>query len=161
MLQSSLRLPGATFGLKADEAALHSAIGRAVGVDLDVEPARVLPDVRHQLRHSGVAARRICAARVHHPVGGLVHCAQAGGDGHVPGEVVEGHHIGAALAEAGDGADAERHGLEEGQLQDLHVQAHVEDVVGVPAGGGRENGQLRLSDLACRIKRMRHALPIL
>ena len=131
--------------LDAHKATPDGAIRRAVGVNLDGEPASALANVGHKLRHRGVATWHRRAARVHHPVGGLVHCAQARRNGHVPGEVVEGHHRGGVLAQAGRCADGEGQGVEEGQLQDLHVEAHVEDVVGVQVSGDE-----RASDLLVR-----------
>ena len=67
-------------------------------------------------------------------MGGLVDRAEARRRGNVPGEVIEGHDGGAALAKRFSGSDGEGCGAQERHLEDLHVQAHVEPVISVPEG---------------------------
>ena len=67
-------------------------------------------------------------------MGRLVDGAEARRGRDVPGEAIEGHHRGGVLVQALDGADGEGCGAKEGHLEHLHVEAHVETVVGVSAG---------------------------
>ena len=121
-------------GQAAHKAPLHSPVRCTVGVDLHVEPAGILVQVRHELRHCGVATWRHHIAGIHRPVCGLLHRAQARRNCYSPGQVRQGHDSGAALAHRCGSANSERDGIQERQLQNLHVQAHVENIVGVSAG---------------------------